>query len=192
MTDNWQQIGDVANKVIHAIPTTYKGVNFRSRLEAKWACMFDQLGWDWSYEAIDLKGWIPDFVITGKPKQILVEVKPIFGIDECPDICAEISQAVGHKDESGKFETLICGAALPDTECQDGPGIGWLWDGDWGVGYVFHLATEHKQYGLCSDCMSWADRISGLYEGDHYLGGTADLKTMWINATNEIQWKARR
>ncbi|MEA2669684.1 MAG: hypothetical protein QOJ33_2618, partial [Chloroflexota bacterium] len=30
-----------------AIPTTYDGVNFRSRLEAKWAAFFDLLGWRW-------------------------------------------------------------------------------------------------------------------------------------------------
>lgn len=47
-----------------SIPTTYKGVNFRSRLEATWAAMFDLLELKWSYEPIDLDGWIPDFVLT--------------------------------------------------------------------------------------------------------------------------------
>lgn len=33
-----------------AIPTNYKGVNFRSRTEARWAAFFDEIGWTWRYE----------------------------------------------------------------------------------------------------------------------------------------------
>jgi hypothetical protein len=29
------------------IPTKYRSVNFRSRLEAKYAALFDLLGWRW-------------------------------------------------------------------------------------------------------------------------------------------------
>lgn len=34
----------------NAIPTTYKGVTFRSKLEARWAVFFDTLGIEWEYE----------------------------------------------------------------------------------------------------------------------------------------------
>lgn len=44
-----------------AIPTIYKDVQFRSRLEARWAAFFDLLSWKWDYEPCDFKGWIPDF-----------------------------------------------------------------------------------------------------------------------------------
>jgi hypothetical protein len=30
--------------------TRYNGVNFRSRLEAKWAAFFDLAGWSWEYQ----------------------------------------------------------------------------------------------------------------------------------------------
>ena len=51
---------------IKAIETSYKGYRFRSRLEARWAVFFDQLGRDWEYEkeGFDLgaDGWyLPDF-----------------------------------------------------------------------------------------------------------------------------------
>jgi hypothetical protein len=49
------------------IPTIYNGVQFRSRLEAKWAAFFDLLGWHWHYEPLDLDGWIPDFLIEPFP-----------------------------------------------------------------------------------------------------------------------------
>ena len=42
-------------------PTFYNGVQFRSRLEAQWACFFDQAKWKWDYEPMDLLGWTPTF-----------------------------------------------------------------------------------------------------------------------------------
>lgn len=59
----------------YAIETRYQGYRFRSRLEARWAAFFDQLGWRWEYEPYDENGWIPDFLILGV-KPLLVEVKP--------------------------------------------------------------------------------------------------------------------
>lgn len=73
---------------IKAIPTCYKGINFRSRLEARWAIIFDRLGIDWRYETegYDIQieegysiRYLPDFVLYGGsvrcPKALYVEVK---------------------------------------------------------------------------------------------------------------------
>lgn len=60
---------------MRAIPTVYAGVQFRSRLEARWAAFFDVVGWPWEYEPLDLAGYIPDFVLAF-PMPMLVEVKP--------------------------------------------------------------------------------------------------------------------
>lgn len=62
---------------IKAIPTFYNGAQFRSRLEARWAALFDQIGWEWDYEPFDLEGWSPDFSINFPNGQVLIEVKPI-------------------------------------------------------------------------------------------------------------------
>lgn len=62
-------------QTIAAIPTTYRGHAFRSRLEAKWAALFDLIGWKWTYEPFDTGGWIPDFLISGDTP-FLVEVGP--------------------------------------------------------------------------------------------------------------------
>lgn len=64
---------------MNAIETTYRGYKFRSRLEAKWACVFDQLGWKWEYEPIDLDGYIPDFILN---QDILIEIKPAMSYGE--------------------------------------------------------------------------------------------------------------
>lgn len=68
-----------ANYNIKAKPTTYAGVTFRSRLEARWAAFFDICGLQWKYEPrFDfIKGWLPDFLITTSACEILAEVKPI-------------------------------------------------------------------------------------------------------------------
>ncbi|HYE98510.1 MAG TPA: hypothetical protein VEJ18_06335 [Planctomycetota bacterium] len=54
---------------MNAIPTVYAGVQFRSRLEARWAAYFDLWGVRWQYEPLDLNGYIPDFVIAEKEKE---------------------------------------------------------------------------------------------------------------------------
>lgn len=49
--------------VVAAHPTKFMGIQFRSRLEARWAAFLEL--WEpcsnWEYEPIDLRGWMPDF-----------------------------------------------------------------------------------------------------------------------------------
>jgi len=66
---------------MEAIPTTYSGLQFRSRLEAQYALLFDLLYLDWAYEPAKFtvglglkKGYIPDFYL--KDLKIWVEIKP--------------------------------------------------------------------------------------------------------------------
>lgn len=58
-----------------AIPTRYRGVEYRSRLEARWAGFFHRIGWKFTYEPMDGHGYLPDFLVHG-PHPMLVEVKP--------------------------------------------------------------------------------------------------------------------
>lgn len=54
------------------------GVQYRSRLEAKWALFFQLVGWDASYEQDPTGKWLPDFAITAPDgRKVLAEVKPI-------------------------------------------------------------------------------------------------------------------
>jgi hypothetical protein len=71
------------------IPTTYKGVQYRSRLEAKWAVFFDHLGFEFAYESNSVKDehgnilYTPDFYIYDGFKahdwveNFLIEIKPV-------------------------------------------------------------------------------------------------------------------
>lgn len=65
---------------IKAIETKYKGYRFRSRLEARWAVAFDNLGIDWTYEPQGFElpsgAWyLPDFRISVGGKKAWVEIK---------------------------------------------------------------------------------------------------------------------
>lgn len=72
--------------MIKAIETKYKGYNFRSRLEARWAVFLDTLGIKWRYEVEEydlgeLGYYLPDFVVTGESgESVFLEVKgePIY------------------------------------------------------------------------------------------------------------------
>lgn len=62
---------------IPAKPTFYNNIQFRSRLESRWAAFFDLIGWKYSYEPLDLNKWTPDFkIITNAGSRFFVEVKP--------------------------------------------------------------------------------------------------------------------
>lgn len=63
-------------KKFACLPTMYNGVQYRSRLEARWACFFDLLKWSHEYEEEDLPGWTPDFYLTHEGSPLLLEVKP--------------------------------------------------------------------------------------------------------------------
>lgn len=62
-----------------AIETEYSGVLFRSRLEARWAILFDAMELQWYYEpdCFELKSgkkYTPDFYIS--EYEVYVEIKP--------------------------------------------------------------------------------------------------------------------
>jgi len=70
--------------VVKPIETTYRGVRFRSRLEARWACCFDALGIEWVYEHEGYETpygrylpdfWLPQVSVDGATG-VLFEVKP--------------------------------------------------------------------------------------------------------------------
>lgn len=63
---------------IPAKPTLYKGIRFRSRLEARWAVFFESILEPWEYEPvveITAGRYQPDFYIPSR--RALIEIKPL-------------------------------------------------------------------------------------------------------------------
>lgn len=186
--------------MIAAIETTYKGLRFRSRLEARWAAFFDLLGWPWHYEPLDLNGYIPDFVLPLEGGNILAEVRPAFTIPELKP----------HRDKilrSGwKGEALLLGVGPGLLNETGEPGLGslhevnrppWSGDGDgWEVATLSHSQTEEglNHWGFYAPFGDYTCRVCNLggKEGRH---GQLDLDTkieeLWFMAQNQTQWRGR-
>jgi len=66
--------------MIQPIETKYAGRRFRSRTEARWAIIFDQLEIDWRYEpeGFNIFGecYLPDFELHLPTRKVWIEVKP--------------------------------------------------------------------------------------------------------------------
>lgn len=179
------------------IPTAYAGVNFRSRLEARWACFFDNVGWDWAYEPFDLDGYIPDFVLNFKLRPMLAEVKPL--------LTEEYLKPAREKVDSSSWndEVLVLGSAFLDDDPYN-PIIGALgevWPEE------MPSASRERFWGLirgfkCRKCNKltvasvdgyFQCRSNGCYEGDHYLGDSKGaFLDAWLNAGNVVQWRPGR
>lgn len=175
---------------IAAKVTRYKGALFRSRLEAKWAAFFDHLGFDWQYEPLDLDGWVPDFSLKTATGPLFVEVKPIFDLQEVP----KVRTAPGEHLLVGTAPLRNKHSAFGDSDrCVQ---IGWFVNGSSGISKYdddaflcgIAQADHYRIWGIIGDTHSWADRISGLHDGDHFLrAGVDDPMTLWNMACATVR-----
>jgi hypothetical protein len=187
---------------ISAKPTTYAAVMFRSRLEAKWAAFFDLVEWRWTYEPVDLDGWVPDFVIVGA-QPIFVEVKPFLAPDD--PIVAE-TRAKIERAYQGPNEVLLLGAVSGWGTALGAPALGLLAEA--GCGWVdstgvFRPPPTHPTHwwqsavwqngarDFCAEYGCYQHRISGSYDGDAYVegGGYEELQELWREAGNHVRWR---
>lgn len=179
------------------IPTIYNWRRYRSRLEARWAVMFDLLGWQAEYEPFDCNGWIPDFGIRMYDGTfMLAEVKPIAAFDE--ETAAKIDAA------NKEHEVLLLGAILPESQhnssYQEYPQIGWLreirfWEMGWSGAMVGIFDKKSNRIGVCSEDGGWTDRVTGIWEkwvyASHHLHlAGISIDRLWAEAGNRTQWKA--
>lgn len=177
---------------MNAIPTKYAGVQFRSRLEARWAAFFDLLEWKWEYEPFDLDGYIPDFVLSFT-RPLLVEVKPIV---DWSDPCA--NEAALKIEHSGwTHEAIIVGAGLHATEFGDRQ------LGRFALEDVFSDSVSTSSIpvepficgicgrpSFCSQEQSYRCRVSGCYDGDgHKNPDDERFISHWREAGNRVQWR---
>lgn len=171
------------------IPTLFRGVRFRSRTEARWAALFTRLGWPWEYEPIELRGYIPDFVIRFR-RPLLVEVKGT-SLDEATYLAREKLEASGWEHEA-----LIVGAApqLLDTgypilgshaHREEGPDgeLSWLW----ADGRGFACLNCGSPSVLNCD-WSWRCPACEAPSGNDHVGDLR-LWDTWAECTNLTQWK---
>lgn len=181
----------------YGIPTTYNGIRFRSRLEARWAITFDRLQWPWAYEPIDCDGWIPDFIIRWH-KPLAVEIKPAFTLDEMQPHTNRIDKS------SWEHEAIILGAVAylnVDNLMTTEPIIGLHRDHAWITTREQKPAWAPAATTWCRGCASpaiyntiysYECRRCGAHDGDNHLNGTRTvvdaITDYWTAAGNTTQW----
>ena len=179
------------------IPTTHGMVEFRSRLEARWAAFFDQLGWHWTYEPFDTAGYIPDFLIQGN-RPLLVEVRPVSTRtqfeDQSPTVKVDPSEWTGDLVIFGTDPliywsdqtTPIAGLMGEYRETEDG--------GEWDWGSAeWCRCLSCQAPALVHEYQSFACRPCGHYDGNAYTGELAPsfVRNCWAKACNLTKWRAQ-
>jgi hypothetical protein len=163
---------------VNAIPTKYNGVQFRSRLEARWAAQFDLLGWRWEYEPIDLDGYIPDFLVYDKVDGLrngavsLYEVKPAMRIEEFEDAQRKIDSSGWWEQYEPRFsfcEAVCVGVSNRIISFKSA----WYGDQVW------------RRRDLSDPCC----HRSGSVNCSLCIGIAAKSAKIWREAGNRVQWR---
>ncbi len=119
-------------------PTFYDGVWFRSRLEAHWACFFDQANWKWDYEPLDIGDWTPSFRVEfpcshsacADTHVLLIDVQPFdclaaFAGHRCMDFSSGASLKLDGEEETIPADASAAFGINPDvTYWEMGHGAG--------------------------------------------------------------------
>lgn len=189
---------------IQAVETVYKGITFRSRLEATWAAMFDLLGWRWEYECDPINGWLPDFIVEAKypGSYIPVEVKPIFELDyETADKVSKSSRKSLHDEP----EPLILGLGPQDDYDTAILRLGWLnqWsetDGGCGVSWEpAGIIMDGGQYSLSTTLddqyprKCYISRMTGkrIVDQDVVWCRSSVIMELWGTAKKTVRYRPR-
>jgi hypothetical protein len=132
---------------ITAIPTTYKGITFRSRTEARWSIFFTVMGIEWEYEpeGLELENgarYLPDFYL---PRfGWWVEVKPT------GEILQQERKAITFCIEAGLALLLLVGGPdckEYDSVCGEYPGGTFCLDTD------YHATDDENRFWSCGECV---------------------------------------
>lgn len=160
-----------------AIPTVYDGISFRSRLEARYAQFFDELGMGWAYEVegFEIQGrrYLPDFWLPDS--RTYLEVKgPMKARSDLVALAQDQIDA-----ETGGFAEIdhvlfVIADEMGKARVGNSPGAG------------VHFAK-------CCDCLcwypmvwthSWACRACGYYNGDRTYSAVIESVRL-----PQMQWR---
>ena len=188
------------------IPTIgVRGIQYRSRIEAQWAYIFEKLEWNWEYEPIDLDGYIPDFIIKFDEEEILIEIKGDTNIWK-----EEVYKP--HKDKiikSGwKGQFGILGSVYKityDYSSIERINIGKLYQNKWKLYDENHHILENNDIKFDDLIIVFSNKVNNYYidglewkeildcplynRKDTYNDISEYFQKIWVEAKNSVQWK---
>jgi len=193
---------------MQAIKTRYKGILFRSKLEAEWAKFFDSLEIPWLYEPegfqfSDGTMYLPDFWLPDSKQWF--EVKGILNDKDqhkMEMLCLESNHdvVIGHPD--GEFSMMDLwhndeAPSLFDPYLRPDEPTQFKHVEVFGKDDTFLNCCEQcGKYSFMEGCGSYACQCCGAYDGDHYCNWVMDgVKNFheytWKFQINTYEWRKR-
>jgi hypothetical protein len=199
---------------VAGIATLYRGIEYRSRGEARWAAMFHQLGWQHTYEPFDGDGYIPDFQVYAD-RTFLVEVKSISEFKGLFDVLGKVARGlenhwpgevlvvgvsplmVTYDDADWVSDAARHGIDIGAADQHFGPGL---------MGFVkYEPSEELSTFPPLLDPLhaSWFKRGSSwsVYPAVNNAGDDwqeclrmhqlREIEGMWANACNDVKWHGK-
>lgn len=177
-------------------PTKYKGIKFRSKIEAQWAAFFDLTGIVWEYEPERFEKWEPDFLIKGI-KPIYVEIKPFVNKETIKKYEYKCSEAIKSgftiKDGFIDFDNYVVMLSKPIGSIDDDLNEGFQ-ENPFGILYefngefTFHSSIYWKDnYDYSSKTYSWNGLIGTSEIKKFFELDITDINEKWIESKNIIQ-----
>jgi len=199
---------------IQAKQVVYDGINFRSKLEARWYFFMKNLGWNIEYEPHmeNIVGWIPDFLILGDGTKILVEVKPFQTLSDFnSDYALQTIEKIKNSLQNIKIDAvLLVGSSLNLKPASCGGEFNFIggkiirkdpqnivYDGrdfyDDCFSYTDRPGGQFR-VGVCDELMSYEDIINNTYNGGYDLEEENKdfVYECWNKAGSKLQWKPER
>lgn len=169
--------------MIQPIPTLYRGVSFRSRLEARWAVFYDALGIEWQYEpegySLPHGPYLPDFWLP----QIaaFIEIKPpgLGHREGCFVLCADLAEATG--------KSVVCFSR--EVGPPDGSDLGAAW-----FGPTAEETSPMFEWCQCEGCGRLSIEYMGLGNGARCRcpkGNAQTSRSAALLAAYNAAWTAR-
>ena len=179
-------------------PVRKNGIQFRSKLEARWYLFMKRLQWNIEYEPQEIpkiNGWIPDFIIIGKTKKILVDVKPIYSSEEWNSNHPDYNKILNSGIKNTEYELLILGASFDLGNSSFGILYEHL-EYDNSVNKHFEespaIFTEYVgNIGFLPETFNWVCRITNEYGKIYVYRGNKfyeRLEEIWNECGSELQW----
>lgn len=187
-----------------AIPTLYKNIRFRSRLEARWAVFLDSINFVWKYEPYDMDGWIPDFTF-GPDDEVFAEVKP-FSWGNCKDLMSvspsknllyseleihlidkiednkDLNKAFKHVDTLREHRRMLCILGSEPLEFEFGISVGaFFFDKKRAA-----LICIYKRNGVFKLAYHPLGYFFDIPDGGECA--REEIKQLWREAGNTVQW----
>jgi len=198
-----------------AMPIKIEGIQFRSKLEARWYLFMKNLGWNIEYEPEieGIDGWIPDFLILGNgtfgTNKVLVEVKPFqtlldFEGDYASQTIKKIENSL--KNTLKQYDAvLLVGSSLNlgKAGCGDGHSfVGGVIIRNHDIEWEPHIKFYNENFaytdrpggkfkvGVCDETIWYHDVINNDHDGGYGLDkeNYDFIYKCWNEAGTQLQW----